>query len=117
MYSTVSRLRGALHTSAVSGLSSVDIQQIGSRRKGLDEASTAFYKTSSIQVKQGNYPRSPRIDEDNDIFACEWCGEPLNKKKLSETDWRYVLFVLLVFMRKHHKPFGKILRAASIFLY
>lgn len=92
MHSAASRLQKKFYASGFSDLSSVDIRQIMSRRRRPDEESTKFYKTSSIQVKQGNYPQLPRIDEDNDIFACQWCGQPLDKRKLSETDWRYVLF-------------------------
>ncbi|KAM0524476.1 hypothetical protein ACHAPE_000570 [Trichoderma viride] len=73
---------------SVSDLSSVNIQQIKGRLKLPDEASTKFSKTSSIQVKQGNYPQLPGIDGGNNTMACQWCGEPLIKQKLSETDWR-----------------------------
>lgn len=86
----VSRLPRERNTASISNLSHVDVQQITSWDRGPEEASTTFNKTSSIQVKHGNYPQPPRIDEGNNIFACEWCGEPLEKKRLSKTDWRYV---------------------------
>lgn len=92
MHPAVSRLRGVPIPPSVSDLSSVDIEQIRSRHKMPDEASTKLYKTSSIQVKQGNYPQPPSIDGGDNFIACEWCGEPLNEKNLSKTFWRYVLF-------------------------
>lgn len=84
----IPRLQRLSDAPSVSGLSSVDIQHLRSRLRPPDEASTILYKTSSIQVKQGNYPHLPNIDGVDNIIACQWCGEPLNKKKLSETDWR-----------------------------
>lgn len=108
LHPAVSRLREELNYDAISDLSGVDMQQITSRGRGPDEASTTFYKTSSIQVKHGNYPQPPRMDEGNNIFACEWCGEPLDKKKLSKTDWRYVFFFFfsLANIWKHHNSLG-----------
>ncbi|KAM0465683.1 hypothetical protein ACHAPV_001740 [Trichoderma viride] len=88
MHPPISHLRRAHNTPTISDLSSVDIQQISRGRRRPDEASTKFYKTSSIQVKQGNYPQPPKTDEGNNIFACQWCGEPFIGKELSETDWR-----------------------------
>lgn len=73
-----------------SDLSSVNIQKIQSRPRPPDEASTIFYKTSSVQVNQGNYPRQPIADGDSAVFTCEWCFELLNKEILSESKWRYV---------------------------
>ncbi|UKZ60138.1 uncharacterized protein TrAtP1_001422 [Trichoderma atroviride] len=69
-------------------LSTVDIQHIRNRLRAPDEASTKFHKTSSIQVKQGNYPQAPSSKGGNNIIPCQWCGEPLNIKCLSEMDWR-----------------------------
>lgn len=76
------------------GLSSVNTQHIRSRHKPPDEASTRFHKTSSVQVNEGNYPRLPITNGNSNIFTCEWCSEPLNKKILSESEseWRYVIF-------------------------
>lgn len=62
LHPAVSRLRRELNTTPISDLSRVDMQQITSRGRGPEEASTTFYKTSSIQVKHGNYPQPPRID-------------------------------------------------------
>ncbi|PTB45639.1 hypothetical protein M441DRAFT_54680 [Trichoderma asperellum CBS 433.97] len=76
------------HTHSVSGLSSLDTQQITNGSKQHKEASTKHYKTSSILVTRGNYPLLPHIEGGNNIIPCEWCGEPLDKKKLSKTSWR-----------------------------
>ncbi|KAL7921713.1 hypothetical protein ACQKWADRAFT_321286 [Trichoderma austrokoningii] len=54
----------------------------------LSSASTKFHQTSSVQVSQGNYPRLPMTNTNGGIFACEWCSEPLDKKILSESQWR-----------------------------
>lgn len=75
-----------------SDLSSANIQRIRDRYRPPDEASTKFHRTSSVQVNQGNYPRPPTTNKNGDIFACEWCSEPLDKKALSESEWRYVTF-------------------------
>ncbi|EHK18146.1 uncharacterized protein TRIVIDRAFT_123746, partial [Trichoderma virens Gv29-8] len=75
-------------THSQSDLSTVNIQRIRNRHRPPDEASTKFYKTSSVQVNQGNYPQLPITNRDSDIFTCEWCSEPLNKKTLSESEWR-----------------------------
>jgi hypothetical protein len=80
--------------SSQSDLSSVNIHQVRGRLRPPDEASTKFHQTSSVQVKQGNYPRPPILNKNGDIFACEWCSEPLDKKILSENDWRYATFTL-----------------------
>lgn len=77
-----------------SDLSSVDIQRIRGRFRSPDEASTKFHRTSSVQVNQDNYPRPLVKNKNEDIFACEWCSEPLDKKTLSESEWRYVMFTL-----------------------
>ncbi|KAL6881284.1 hypothetical protein J3F83DRAFT_47012 [Trichoderma novae-zelandiae] len=71
-----------------SDLSSVNLQQIRSRLRPPDEASTKFHKTSSIQVNQGNYPHIPAATHDSYVIACPWCSELLNKKTLSESEWR-----------------------------
>ncbi|KAK1246370.1 hypothetical protein MKX08_000172 [Trichoderma sp. CBMAI-0020] len=71
-----------------SDLSSVNVHQIRSRTRPPDEASIKFHKTSSIQVNQGNYPRPFVINQGSSIFTCQWCSEPLNKKTLSESEWR-----------------------------
>ncbi|KAH6607650.1 hypothetical protein Trco_003963 [Trichoderma cornu-damae] len=71
-----------------SDLSSVNIQQIRSRLRPPDEASTKFHKTSSIQVSQGNYPQPPNAKEGNSVFTCPWCSELFSKKTLSESEWR-----------------------------
>ncbi|RFU77283.1 hypothetical protein TARUN_4959 [Trichoderma arundinaceum] len=71
-----------------SDLSSVNIQQIRSRLRPPDEASTKFHKTSSIQVNQGNYPQPPTPKEGSNIFTCQWCSELFSKKSLSESEWR-----------------------------
>jgi hypothetical protein len=71
-----------------SDLSSVNIEQIRRRRRPPDEASSTFHRTTSVQINQGNYPRPPVANGDSDIFACEWCSEPLSKKTLSESEWR-----------------------------
>ncbi|KAL6884145.1 hypothetical protein HDV57DRAFT_446840 [Trichoderma longibrachiatum] len=71
-----------------SDLSSVNLQQIRSRLRPPDEASTKFHKTSSIQVNQGNYPRIPATTDDSTVITCQWCSEPLTKKTLSESEWR-----------------------------
>lgn len=71
-----------------SDLSSVNIEQIRSRRRPPDETSSKLNKTTSVQVNQGNYPPLPVASGDSDIFACEWCSEPLSKKTLSESEWR-----------------------------
>lgn len=71
-----------------SDLSSVNIQEIKRRLRLPYEASTNFHKTTSVQVNQGNYPRPPVANGDNDNFACDWCSELLNKKTLSESEWR-----------------------------
>lgn len=84
----------ALAAPSQSDLSSVNIQRIWDRLRPPDEASTKFHQTSSIQVSQGNYPRPPIPNKNKDIFACEWCFEPLDKKALSESEWRYVMLTL-----------------------
>ncbi|KAL7921155.1 hypothetical protein ACQKWADRAFT_327934 [Trichoderma austrokoningii] len=89
MHSAMSRLRKSPVPRTTSDLSSVDLQRVMRVHRHPDEASKKLYKTSSIQVKQGNYPRLPRTDEgNNNTFACQWCGEPLIRKELSETNWR-----------------------------
>lgn len=80
-----------------SGLSSVNIQWIVGRLKPPDEASTKFPKTLSIQVNQGNYPQPPIIKDDGNIFTCQWCSEPLDKRTLSGSEWRYVAPALPVY--------------------
>lgn len=90
---TAANLQQVHTTPSQSGLSSINIQQIRSRHKPPDEASTRYHKTSSVQVNQGNYPRLPITNGDSKIFTCEWCSEPLNKKILSESEWRYVTFI------------------------
>ncbi|KAL6898351.1 hypothetical protein GGI43DRAFT_92415 [Trichoderma evansii] len=65
-----------------------DVSTVDSQLRQPDDTSTKAYKASSIQVKLGNYPRLPGKDGDNNIISCPWCGEPLDRKKLTETDWR-----------------------------
>jgi hypothetical protein len=77
-------------TPSLSDLSSVNIQQIRSRLRPPDVASTNFHKTSSIQVNHGNYPQRPVTKEGSNIFTCQWCGEQLNEEISSEHAWRYV---------------------------
>ncbi|KAI1358848.1 hypothetical protein F5Y08DRAFT_320925 [Xylaria arbuscula] len=72
---------------ARSDLSSVNIQQIRSRPHAPDEASTKRYKTSSIQISRGNYPRPPITDGESSLRTCPWCFKLLDKT-LSESDWR-----------------------------
>lgn len=43
--------------------------------------------TSSIQVSQGNYPPAP-FSKDGNIAPCEWCGKPMDKREITETEWR-----------------------------
>lgn len=71
-----------------SDLSSIDIQRIRARLRPPDEPSVMSQKTMSVRVNQGNYPKQPDTSKDGTIFTCEWCSEPLNKKTLSESDWR-----------------------------
>ncbi|PTB70808.1 hypothetical protein BBK36DRAFT_1109023 [Trichoderma citrinoviride] len=71
-----------------SDLSSVNLQQIKSRRRPPDEASTKLHKTSSIQVNQGNYPHIPAATQSSGVFTCPWCSELLSKKTLSASEWR-----------------------------
>ncbi|KAL7784840.1 hypothetical protein V8C37DRAFT_395280 [Trichoderma ceciliae] len=79
-----------VHTStpSQSDLSSVNTQQIRSRFRPPDEASTKFHRTSSIQVNQGKYPQPSATKEGSTIFTCQWCSELFNKKTLSESEWR-----------------------------
>lgn len=79
-----------------SDLSSVTIQRPRDRFRPPDEALTKFYRTSSVQVNQSNYPLPPIMSINEDIFLCEWCSEPLDKKALSESEWRYVMFIFLI---------------------
>lgn len=78
-----------------SDLSTVNIQQIRSRLRPPDETSTKFHKTSSIQVKQGNYPQPPVTNGNSTYFTCEWCFELLSRETLSESGWRYVALAFL----------------------
>lgn len=94
MSPAISHLRMEPYVPSESDLSSVDTQQIkiGSRQQV--DVSTKHHKTSSIQLKLGYYPRMPSTEAEHNVFPCQWCGESLNKKELSETSWRYVSSVL-----------------------
>ncbi|KAI0410588.1 hypothetical protein F5X98DRAFT_385348 [Xylaria grammica] len=69
-----------------SDLSTLDEQKIRGRRQPPDEASTKNYKTSSIQVYQGNYPGPPLTNENSNIRTCPWCAALLSKE-LSKNEW------------------------------
>ena len=53
-------------------------------------APTEQRKTSSVQVRQANYPR-PHVPESSNLFQCEWCSELFHKNQFSESDWRCVI--------------------------
>ncbi len=50
--------------------------------------------TSSIQVSQGNYP-SLRVQKNTHLAPCQWCGVLVDKRKMTENDWRCVPLVAL----------------------
>ena len=75
-------------------LTSVNIQRIRNRKQLPDEASARPPKTASILVSQTDYPSPPVTKDGLDTFACEWCGQPFNKKTLSNDEWRYAIIFL-----------------------
>jgi hypothetical protein len=88
MSPAISHLRKEPYAPSVSDLSVPDLQKIKTGSEYQAEVSTKLHKTSSIQLKLGYYPSMPGAGRN--IFSCQWCGESLSKKQLSETDWRYV---------------------------
>ncbi|EEU33665.1 uncharacterized protein NECHADRAFT_89261 [Fusarium vanettenii 77-13-4] len=90
---------------SLSDLFSVNIQQIRSRLRAPDEASIKSRKTSSIQVNQRKYPPPPVANGDSNIFACEWCSEPLSMKTLSESNWRNPEALHLHLSESHNSDF------------
>jgi len=82
-------LAQASNAPSESDLSSVNIQQIRARLRQPDEPSVASRKTKSVRVNQGSYPKLPD-PRNGRIFTCDWCTEPLNRTKLSGSDWRFV---------------------------
>ncbi|KAH6616959.1 hypothetical protein F5144DRAFT_606479 [Chaetomium tenue] len=73
-----------------SDLSTINSKQLrlALRRSGYLSAPTERRKgTSSIQVSQGNYPPAP-FQKDSNIAACEWCGRPMDKREITESEWR-----------------------------
>ncbi|KAL2194028.1 hypothetical protein P885DRAFT_43743 [Corynascus similis CBS 632.67] len=43
--------------------------------------------TSSVQVSQGNYPPPP-FQKNTNIAPCKWCGTPMDKREITESEWR-----------------------------
>lgn len=81
-----------LDTGSQSDLSTVNSKQLrlALRRSNYLNAPTERRKgTSSVQVSQGNYPPAP-FQKDANIAACEWCGRPMDKREITESEWRSV---------------------------
>ncbi|KAK3349608.1 hypothetical protein B0T25DRAFT_548547 [Lasiosphaeria hispida] len=72
-----------------SGLSTVDTVQMRRLLKRVQgpAITTSERKTSSVQAKQGKYPR-PQAAQGTKIFKCAWCFQVLDSTTLSEDDWR-----------------------------
>ena len=89
-------LTGTLAAASQFGVSTVNSKQLRLvlRRTNNFQLPTAIRKgTSSIQVGQGNYPRSPFQRESNSI-TCEWCSKIIEKRDMDDSDWRCVSFLL-----------------------
>ncbi|AEO71873.1 uncharacterized protein THITE_49644, partial [Thermothielavioides terrestris NRRL 8126] len=83
-------LAGTPSTASQSDLSTVNSQELRLALRTTNNflAPTERRKgTSSVQVSQGNYPRLPSQKESN-FFACEWCGKMIDKRDMSDSDWR-----------------------------
>ena len=80
------------YTASQSDLSTVNSKQLrlALRRSNYLNAPTERRKgTSSVQVSQGNYPPAP-FQKDANIAACEWCSRPMDKREITESEWRCV---------------------------
>ncbi|EAQ84990.1 hypothetical protein CHGG_09004 [Chaetomium globosum CBS 148.51] len=78
------------YAASQSDLSTINSKQLrlALRRSDYLSAPTERRKgTSSIQVSQGNYPPAP-FHKDSNIAACEWCGRPMDKREITESEWR-----------------------------
>ncbi|KAK4187619.1 hypothetical protein QBC35DRAFT_409984 [Podospora australis] len=72
-----------------SDLSTVDVKKIKLLLSPTPHESKFlnYRATSSIQIKQANYPQ-PSIPRNDNVFSCEWCADLFNKRETSESDWR-----------------------------
>ncbi|KAK4102093.1 hypothetical protein N658DRAFT_351035 [Parathielavia hyrcaniae] len=77
----------AASQSDLSTINSKQLRQAMRRTNYLETPTQRPKGTSSIQVSQGNYPPPP-FQKNANIASCGWCGKPMDKREITESEWR-----------------------------
>lgn len=89
-------LAGISPATSRSDLSTINSKQLRStlyRTNNFQVPTERRKGTSSVQVGQGNYPRPPSKEGSN-FVTCEWCSKIIQKREMSDSDWRCVSSLL-----------------------
>ncbi|KLU87691.1 hypothetical protein MAPG_06685 [Magnaporthiopsis poae ATCC 64411] len=84
---TISGITPATSRSGPSTINSKQLRSILYRTNHFQVPTERRKGTSSVQVGRGNYPRPPS-QEGSNFIACEWCSRIIEKREMSESDWR-----------------------------
>ncbi|RSL57811.1 hypothetical protein CEP51_014182 [Fusarium floridanum] len=71
-----------------SELSSMNTRVLRAELRGSQTTGSRRHKTSSIQIKQFDYPPAPQATGPTNVVTCDWCFETHPKKDMEGSNWK-----------------------------